>query len=187
MDEKIQVLLDAKAKHVDIELEQELIRIDDEYTARGLDGSGKHLRTRNLAIIKTNARKDKIKAEVEQQLVKLSIVNTPKSLGNPPYNEQKAEISFAGTYTPIPRDTNMETLCKVIFSEKLGFIWLWEDVMTHKKWGEKKDVFFPKNWWRKIYNAALGVNEKVGKATSVYDLLILSSIKNVQINPKYLV
>lgn len=108
MDKVSEAIFNAKAKQIDIEPQQELIKIDEEYAQRGLPGSGMYLRARGLAEIKAQARKDEV---------------------------------------------------------------------------ENKEN---KHWWQKVYHAARGLNEIVGKATSAYDLLLCPTTKQVQVNPKYI-
>src|SRR3989338_6976497 len=65
MDDKTQALYNARAKQIDIDLQQELIKIDEEYSRRGIPNSGMHLRAKGLDEIKANARKAEVRAELE--------------------------------------------------------------------------------------------------------------------------
>lgn len=183
MDSKIQTLLDAKLKQIDIELEQELIKIGEEYSRRGIPGSGLHLRAQGLAKIKANAKKDEIRAQFELQESRTKTTLSPY-LAIPPYNKEKAQINLGGKYIQIPPNTKMETLCRVIFSEKLGNMWSWDEIMLHKEWGEREEDLDKR--WREIHSAVYGVNEKVERKTLIKDFLLHPTIKQVQINPKYL-
>lgn len=61
----MQSLIEAKKRQIDIELQQELNKIDDEYSANNMQSSGPHLSARGLAEIKANERKKGIEAEIK--------------------------------------------------------------------------------------------------------------------------
>ena len=104
MDSKIKTILDAKLKQIDIELEQELIRIGEEYSRRGIPGSGLHLRAQGLAKIKASAKKEEIKAELEQKLEQSETdIKQSLHLANTSYDKQDAKINFDVRNITIPR------------------------------------------------------------------------------------
>lgn len=186
MNEKTKAILDAREKQIDVELEEERIKIDEEYTKRGIPGSGPHLRARGLAGIKAQAKKDEIRAMLEVKQEKRSRDGVIHYyLGIPPYDEKTAAINFGGHLISIPPNTNLEYLCRVIFSSeaKIKYVWSWEEILEHKNWGEH---VYNNNGWRKVYNAVDGVNEKVSAKTTIEDLLLHLTVIQVQINPKYL-
>ena len=63
-EETIRALIEAKQRQIDIELQQELEKVDGEYSANNLLSSGAYLRARGLAEIKANERKKEIEAEL---------------------------------------------------------------------------------------------------------------------------
>ncbi len=144
------------------------------------------MRVRGLAEVKSNAKKDEVRAELNRKDGVLS-EKVSLFLGNPPFG-MKDGICLGNKRVPIPHNTDMESLCKVVFSERLGSIWSWDEVMTHDEWGESEYQVHEnrKKWWRKIYNAAHDINEKVGRSTHIYDLLLIPTTKEVQINPQFI-
>jgi len=67
MDKRMKAIFDVRVKPVEVELEQELIRISDKYARRGLVGSGLHLREQGLVKIKAKAKKEEIRARLEKE------------------------------------------------------------------------------------------------------------------------
>lgn len=185
IDDTIRALIEARQRQIDIELQQELEKIDEEYSAKNLFPSGRYYHARSRAERRADQKKIEVEAELLLQHRHKNTTTPVLQLNNPPYNKQQAQINFGTTPIPIPRNTNMETLCRVVFSSKLDSIWEWDEIITHEEWGEREEDL-KKKWWEKTYHATLGINEKVGKATGVYDLLLRPSTKQVQINPKYL-
>lgn len=91
---------------------------------------------------------------------------------------------FLGKEIVIPSDTNQESLCKVLFKDKKSMckVWDWDEML--EKWGDEYTGAYEKRDWRKVYDAAREVNQKVAAKTAVEDLLIATA-KTVAVNPKY--
>lgn len=101
----------------------------------------------------------------------------------------------------IPKNTNQDYLCKVIFLkfpkesyddldekelEKSQYgqkEWSWEEIVTI--WGDESSSYDKKNW-RKVYNAARSVNGLIAKETMIKDFFLTTTINSVKINPQYL-
>lgn len=113
----------------------------------------------------------------------------------------KPSLTLFGENIDVPKNSNQDYLCKVIFlkfpekmSEELDKEelqkaesgqkeWSWEEVVTI--WGDES-LADNKDNWRKVYNAAHSINQRIAAKTQVEDFLLTPTINTVKINPKYL-
>jgi len=65
MDTNREAILKAREKQIDIELQEELIEIEDEYTAKNMLSSGPYARATARAAMKAQLKKDRVRAQLE--------------------------------------------------------------------------------------------------------------------------
>jgi len=100
------------------------------------------------------------------------------------YNSTSGHLNFNRKTISIPKDTYQDALCRVLLKDKKSMrkVWVWDEILD--EWGGKYQ-YDDKQAWRKVYNAAREVNQKVATETATKDFLIVKT-KEIAVNPKYL-
>lgn len=83
----------------------------------------------------------------------------------PNYDPKSCTIYFANKPIKLRKNTQLADLCNALFSEP-GKKWDWDEML--ERWGEHN---YTKDDWRKVYEAARGINEKIAINTGVKDFL----------------
>ena len=124
---------------------------------------------------------DKFYQEVAPTVITASKISTIVS-----FDKKKSVLTFKGKKIEISKTKNSDPhyLLALLFKDKskeLAYDEIWESPYFQSQNTE----YDPKNDWRKIYNAAYSVNEKVAKMTTIQDFLDISKTA-ISINKNYL-
>lgn len=118
------------------------------------------------------------------------------------YDEKTSVLKVFNQKIQVPQATNQDYLCRVIFlkfrdklndlddvkNARLGQkVWSWDEItdMSEELIVSRSKVP-DKEPWRPVYLAAKAVNNLIYKQTKIDDFFLQRPIKNVRINPKYL-
>lgn len=102
------------------------------------------------------------------------------------FDAERSALTFQGKSIEISKSKNSDPhyLLAVVFKDK-SKVWAYDEIWDDMYFQRMHQKYDPKKDWRKIYNAAYSVNEKVAKATTVADFLDISKTE-VSINKAYL-
>lgn len=102
------------------------------------------------------------------------------------FNVQTSRLEFNNKKILISKtkDSDPHYLLTLLFEDK-DRNWAYDELWDSPYFHSNSEVYDPKNDWRKIYNAGYSVNEKVAKATTINDFLIVKKTA-ISINRKYL-
>lgn len=92
-------------------------------------------------------------------------------------------ICFCGKEIPVPEDTNIEQVCRVIFRDKESMLKDWSNDEMIECWDTQIEIC--KKNLRKVYTAGLALNEKIAMETTIKELFLVTT-KSIRINPFYL-
>lgn len=107
------------------------------------------------------------------------IPNLPKTQAS--FDPILSKINLSGNTVPIPKNTDQFDLCNAIFKNSSSKQKEWSFDEMFEEWGSN----FELSQWRKVYNAAREINQKVAAKTMIDNLLLVTT-KTVQLNPSYL-
>lgn len=98
------------------------------------------------------------------------------------FDQRTGKITLQDKEVSIPKNTDQFDLCNTIFEDQQSKEkeWSWDEML--EKWGSNYD---DKDAWRKVYNAAREINQKVAAKTATEDFLLVTT-QTTQLNPKYL-
>lgn len=126
--------------------------------------------------------------EAEIRRLTLENLRSDKSqqFENPKFDPARSILKFADKEILIDKtaDSNQHSFCKTLFKDMTSMrqIWNWDEML--ESWGDDPDGF-NKQSWRKVYNAAIEVNNKVAIETGIKDLLDFTT-KTTCVNLSYL-
>jgi len=121
------------------------------------------------------------RTELEIQVLEQQL-NIYKGMLAPQYDINTGIITFFGKQIPIPLNTNLEMVCRVVLknSKNMKQRWSWEQII--EAYRENPDNYKP----RQIYNAVRSINDKVAVEAQVRDFFLSKPYTTVQLNPKFL-
>lgn len=130
-------------------------------------------------------KRDAIKEAEETEIRRLTLEKLRKEQSsveeNPNYNLTSSQITFTNQIIQIPADTDQDALCRILLKDGASMKKVWPmDELQEEVLGT-----FDSSNWRKVYNAAREINQKVAVKTSITDFLIITT-KTIALNPKYL-
>jgi len=116
-------------------------------------------------------------SKIEEYLMGLGLL----IVSNPPsYDNNK--LSFMGKTIEI-RGNDQSMVCEALFKngKSIKKLWNWDEVFE-----EAGETNIKKEMWHKVYNSRIKINEKIGRKTGIYDLLVSPNTKTIQVNQKYI-
>lgn len=119
---------------------------------------------------------DKLYEKLSEKRVTLSKTET----SSPEFRSKESILVFLDKPIKISRsqDTAAHYLLSAIFKDPTK-LWSYDEI------ADEMGNEYAKDKWRRYYNAAYAVNEKIAKQTTINDFLSITA-KSVQINAKYL-
>lgn len=114
--------------------------------------------------------------KIEEYLTQLGILITT----NPPEYEN-CKLVFMGKTINI-RGSDQKMVCEALFKNKksMNRLWSWDEVFE-----VVGETHIEKSMWQKVYNAQIKLNDKIGRETGVYDLLLSPDTKSIRVNQRY--
>ncbi len=97
------------------------------------------------------------------------------------FSMKTAKLEVEGKFISIPKNTDQFDLCKTIFKDELSKEKEWPTDEILEEWGSNYEG---NEIWRKVYNAAREINQKVAAKTTIEDFLFVNRY-TTKLNPKY--